>query len=468
MRSPDIGFASANLLLSGIIWAVLSLLWFAFVKLWFPPLELFQWGIVIFLLGFFVVVWLRCRGRVETMPYLSFLVVYLTFHFGLVLPAIWDSEALLTQGSIFRWYFSGDYVREALSVAMAFFAGLVAALLVSRSSREATAVTGSIVANHGTRVDRLFAGALAALCIAWLIIVLVALGIGNYARYNAIARGGQIGLLGDFITLSYPLIALTFFLGVQYSKDLRPLMTIFGFWGGIAFVIGLRGEVLFPLAMVLPILVVQRRIRFRPLIVIIVIISTLTVASFVREYRNNPSVSDALEETSFLSGMAELGGSLRPAYETVRWTTTGLMDFQFGVTYVAPFERTLLRVIPLVDRLPAREDLRLMNVAIFEFTNGGSYGFSIAAEAYINFGVTGAFAVGLMVGLVMLRFGRDIARGASSLVIAALVYALFYHIRQSFVGAFGSFVIFLVVGTLLMTFVRRRALGSRRHSTVGA
>jgi hypothetical protein len=71
-----------------------------------------------------------------------------------------------------------------------------------------------------------------------------------------------------------------------------------------------------------------------------------------------------------------------------KWLDTGVEHLRWGETYWAPFERTLAIVLPL-PRSPALEDFRLMNVAIA--AREGHYGFSISAEAMINFGLLGCF-----------------------------------------------------------------------------
>ena len=65
-----------------------------------------------------------------------------------------------------------------------------------------------------------------------------------------------------------------------------------------------------------------------------------------------------------------------------------------------------------------------MNVTIVKLT-GGAYGFSIAAEAYANFGYAGAALVGLVVGYALTRIGRRFITGRLPIIGAALAYALF-------------------------------------------
>jgi len=450
--------SSVAYLLSAFAWAFLSLLWIGFFLLWFPPFAQYQAGVAAFLLAFIAIAIIRSKGRPSRLPYLSFLSVYLAFHFGILPAEIVNPGVLLEQGRIYRWYYNGLFVREALNISMVFFIGYILASFTPEPKITQRASARYMLTETKRYYDRYFLALLSAVCGAWFFVVFLALGVTNYVLYNELARGSNSGIFRTFLVYSYPLIGLIFLLGLIYSRKVAPLMAVFGLWGASAFITGLRGEVLFPLAMSMPILIIQGRIRFRPITFTLLIVFILIGSSFVRVYRNTVSISDSLAHTSMLTGLAELGGSLRPAYETVRWINTGMMEFQHGASYYAPFERIFIGLLPIVERLPAREDLRLMNVAIFELTNGGSYGFSIAAEAYINFGLLGTFVVGLVAGTVMLRFGRKAARELPSLVLIALVYAFYYHIRQSFVGAFGSFVIVLVAGIAITSLINRKSL----------
>ncbi len=426
----------------------------------------YQTGVALFLLGFIVIAMICIKGRTDRLPYLSFMCVYLVFHFGILPAEIIRPGVLLEKGSTYRWYHGGQFVRESLNIALVFFIGYILALFTPEPKIYLDMPMQDILPRRKQHFDRFFVLLLSFICGAWATIVLVVLGITNYVLYNELARGSNSSVYRSLLVYLYPLIGLILLIGLLYSRKVGPLFAVFGVWGTAAFIIGLRGEVLFPLAMSIPILMIQGRIRFRPVIFVFSLVLILTLSSFVKDFRNSASPSDALENISVLNGLSELGGSLRPVYETVRWTNTGMMEWQYGASYYAPFERTFFGLFPLIERVSAREDLRLMNVAIFQLTNGGSYGFSIAAEAYINFGLIGTFSIGLFVGMVMLRFGRKALCGVPSILLIAVVYALYYHIRQSFVGAFGSFVVIFVAGIVVTRTINRKSSKSVRSEAL--
>ena len=443
-------------LLPLFVWALLSLMWACFLLLFLPTFTQYQMGVAVFLFGFIAIAIINNKDQLEKAPYLTFMVVYIAFHFGILPTEINNPGGLLEQGAIYNWYYSGPLVREALNISMIFLVGYVLSSCMPKRNIDQITLKKKMLKGTVHYYDRYFIILLIIMCAVWFLIVTILLEITNYTLYNDIARGSDIGILGSIIIFIYPLIGIILFLGLLHSRNIWPLISVYSVWGAVAFVIGLRGEVLFPLAMSIPILIAQRRMRLQPVIVALSIAGILISSSFIRTYRNVSSFSESISNISILDSLAELGGSLRPAYETASWISTGILEFQQGATYYAPFERTFLTLFPIMDSLPAREDFRLMNVAIFELTNGGSYGFSIAAEAYINFGLIGAFVIGLLVGLVMLRFGRKTAHEIPSLALIALVYGLYYHVRQSFVGAFGSFVVVLVAGIVITSVMNRK------------
>ena len=62
-----------------------------------------------------------------------------------------------------------------------------------------------------------------------------------------------------------------------------------------------------------------------------------------------------------LDALVEMGESLRPVEQVVRWHAEG-EPYQHGDSYWAPFERAAARVLPGLKPVAADNDLRLMNV----------------------------------------------------------------------------------------------------------
>ncbi|PKG88824.1 hypothetical protein CXF58_01750, partial [Psychrobacter sp. Sarcosine-02u-2] len=237
------------------------------------------------------------------------------------------------------------------------------------------------------------------------------------------------------------------------KKYAKLAVFIFLIWSLVAFPLGLRGEVIFPLVIALPLLVINGVVRVSYTKAIVGIATILTLSSLVFIYRGE-SGSNKEIDVSPLATVAELGGSLRPVYEVSKWIDNKEMKYQYGATYYAPFERAFLRLLPIKERVSADEDMRLMNVAIAK--KAGPYGFSIIAESKINFSWLGVFFIGLFTGMILKVVDKRISLESYGLIALSLVFALFFHIRQSFVGAFGVFIINLGFGIIVVVLVNLR------------
>lgn len=397
-------------------------------------------------------------------PMLMFAGVYCLFHIGLAIVYLIDDELLFTTfGPVLRWYSDEVFVRRAYLVVVLFFFGLSASL--SFRASEVGVETSSRIADQPFMADRssyIAVGLLAVAEALWLGIVIFATGTENYIEYNETFRGGNAGILAGVLVFLYPTISALFFFACVRSRGLRLPFVVFGAWAIISFPLGLRGRVLFPLAMTIAALHAQGRVRLRAPSVLIGSYITLVLISIVRLARGSQTITESLAGASGLSALAELGSSLRPVFEVQRWITEGVDQYRLGETYYAPVQRAIEGLLPFADRIPAQLDMRLMNVAIVR-NAGGNYGFSIAAEAFINFGYVGCVLIGFFVGRFLITYGRELSRGKTSVLASAVVYALFYHIRNSFVGTFGSFFMFAIVGLAITFFAGRHRGGSGTH-----
>lgn len=380
----------------------------------------------------------------------AFVVVYTIFHFGIVAVYFINAENIYREGRFF-WFSQGEYVDGALKIAVLFVTGMTFSLFLSPQQ---AIISVESKKNQFKAGAGLLVPLLALLCMLWAIVVIITANVTDYIEYNAVFRGEDDYYMSYLLVFIYPAISAVFLLGVSWSPHLKALFAVFLTWGIVAFLVGLRGMVLFPLAAAVPILHAQGRLRVRWMWMVLVSWAVLGLASFAREFRNQGGLSYSLEQTSTLGALAELGNSLRPNFEVQRWIDQGIETFYWGGTYWAPFERMISLFLPFTHRVAAVEDMRLMNVAIVQHTQS-NLGFSISAEAFINFGYFGCFAIGFAVGTTLLRIGDSIRAGQLTVVGGALVYALFYHIRQSFVGAVATFLIFAAIGLIVQFLVDR-------------
>ena len=116
------------------------------------------------------------------------------------------------------------------------------------------------------------------------------------------------------------------------------------------------------------------------------------------------------------------------------------------------YMRRLLRIFPLQPRTSGGDDERLMNALIAHRL--GPYGFSIAAEAYYNFGLVGAVSIGALSGWILVLCGDVIAAGRIHPAAIGLATGLFDHIRQSFVTGYGRALSTILVALVIVSLAR--------------
>ena len=125
-------------------------------------------------------------------------------------------------------------------------------------------------------------------------------------------------------------------------------------------------------------------------------------------------------------------------------------DLYWGQTYYASFLDTVT-----FGFIPARPTLAnwLTEQYAGMWTTGG-YGFSIEAEAYMNFGYCGAFVLFLMIGVFLSRTETLAMRGYLSgrLMVGWSVMFLMYGIRGESLNVFKSLLFVVVVATIVHFF----------------
>jgi hypothetical protein len=359
--------------------------------------------------------------------YTSFLLSVLVFHFSLI-PVY-----LLNQFDIYflanRWYFDAGPVRFAYIASSLFVMGYVFSGFLPDISRHVWPYLRERVPPKLTDGWQ-YIVAVSVLGLTWIIVFIVVLGIRSYLEFYSLP--GWATALEIYI---YPAIWGALLWGCCLTRRWRHVAVAFAPWGMIAFLAGMRGPVLFPVVMTVAALRTQSRIKLNVLHLAVGSLVFLYLASFVFVYRISNNFDEALLAASPFRGLAELGGSLRPVYDTVTWLASGTDHLRFGATYWAPFERTYSLVIPGLERLPAAMDDRLTPGLMDQ--RSGAYGYSIVAEALLNFGYVGCAFIGGVAGLFFRLLGAHLRAGRLPVWACSVAAGFFFHIRQGFVGAFG-------------------------------
>jgi hypothetical protein len=244
------------------------------------------------------------------------------------------------------------------------------------------------------------------------------------------------------------------------SRHRKFAFCVFGVFSLVIFPLGLRGEVLFPLATAL-VVVARRRLPLTTGQVAVAALLLLVAITIVKDLRQ---IGVANAAPSALSGnplgaLAEMGSSLRPVVEVIRWHDEG-EPYMWGATYWAPFDRAITAILPLWDRPPADQDPRIMNIVVSDRV--GFIGFSVVAEAYRNFGPAGVACVMLLLGLLFGWMERWQFAPFRTALLGLLLVQLLFHIRNDFIGipsqtALG--VVLVAGGIFALRYRPRHALG---------
>jgi len=278
------------------------------------------------------------------------------------------------------------------------------------------------------------------LSIIWIYAVYFILGISEYKDFY----DNQDNIFVLIFVYFTALINISFLISILDSNGGRIPFLVFIIWGCFAFNLGVRGPVFYPIALALALLITQKKIKLNYKRLLIVSIIFLSSLSYKFLDRNDMADSGSLDP---LAAVREMGGSLRPIYEVHLWLSHDL-SLYLGSTYFAPFDRILNKVFNYKEQIPAILDNRLMNVAIMD--RAGPYGFSIVAEAFVNFANYGVFFLGIIAGLFFKKIDSRILTASITPLFLIFAYGFFYHIRQSFVSVFGI----VLIGILYLFFLR--------------
>lgn len=366
-----------------------------------------------------------------------YILVFSLFHFGVLwVISLGVSIPVSFEVILGRWFYT-VFTESAIQIALigfwAVITGVHLGYLLFKTQTDVVATNSTPYDSSLNQVFSLISLALVAGgVLGWFGLILVSGGwellVGSYDQYLEVAvRTGLTTFIYFVLGLGIPLLTIT-----QPSKKRTLGFLLIGLWALFAFPLGLRGELLFPLSVAVVILAKKEQIASvtRGLLGALILLGLIAL---VRDLRQYGLAGYSLDRAVFspVEGLLELGGSLRPVTEVVRWHASGYEPL-YGATYWAPLERAFARIFPYlgVERLPASEDLRLMNVWIQRYV--GPIGFSPVAEAYRNFALPGVIFI--MAGLGVLLSWLD-TRPITIPYLAistAILFPLFVQIRNAF------------------------------------
>lgn len=193
----------------------------------------------------------------------------------------------------------------------------------------------------------------------------------------------------------------------------------------IVFLAGSRGEVIYPLAAGIAILLV-RGFRFKSKHIFIFCLLFFLIIPLIAQTRGAPLSEVTFEEVNlqFTEPIREAGAAVRPFVVTYGWFEAG-EEHAYGMTYLLPF-RNVLGYLP--------------NVESFEYS-GSRYnigertpalGYSILAEFYFNFGLLGIIFLPIFIGTLISYFELRF-KTSQQLVFGGVLFAILLHnVRGTF------------------------------------
>ena len=361
----------------------------------------------------------------------AFGAVLYVFHFGVVVAVALEGSGWSAISAVGRAWLVDD-----ATIARALVASAIG--IVTYTAGCMTTWNGRTLRPLGRwTVDRgrlsVIGGLLAVISIGFVVSQLVGFAgldavVGPYSNYLALPGRSSLSLALLLLSLSIVFVAASAW--TRWHRWSVPLLITFG---AIAFLLGLRGEILFP-ATAAVVIAARRRpttSQFRLAVIgamaILMLLSAISLGRTVRQ----TGIADAalaFDTAKPADALTELGSTLRPVVETIRWEEAG-DEPALGATYWAPIDRALRSVLGTstpVERRRTRHE-RGCRCRV------GNIGYSSIAEAYRNFGLLGVllvhFGLGLLIGS-MSRWEADPFRLA---LMGVVLVPLLNHVRNSFV-----------------------------------
>lgn len=384
-------------------------------------------------------------------PSFIFIFIYCLFHFGLVVMI-----ALNLASDIHLGMWARDYqFNQAILLVSLGLASYVIGVVLSGVILGAEHIERAFDADDGLQG-----------VVVWIGFGLVLVSVATWFAMAVYYGGWQI-LTSPYLTFLsvtegsgiwffyFPLgVGLIFLVAAEPAKLRTTGFGIFVVFAMVAFPLGLRGEVLFPMAAAAAMLGMKGRPFSLP-VALLVLVLLLSLIAFIRVVRDDGLSGFEYTATQLrpADALTEMGGSIRPVVEILKWHEAG-EGYLYGQSYLAPFDRLLVYFIPGWSRLPADEDQRLLNVVIQKRV--GPIGFSIVAEAFKNGGMYGVIIVMGLLGMLFGSFDNLHFSRMAQIVLGLSMFPLLGHIRNAFTQVPFQWLLGFLVLAIAVTLARIR------------
>lgn len=418
---PGVGRIAVALVLLG------ALVTFSVVSLDGAELELLALLFVLTWAGCLVLLTDQSRGGVFRAS-TAYLAMFGLFHGGLLVTVVLQGQsAFLATAEVSNLWLYGPRTGQAVRmVAIGMLSFSLAAALVPFIANDRVGLESP----SGAAARRRFLSIVGPTSsLAGIGLFLLAL---SGAGFSSVLRGGYTAFIESAqqspgYAYAHILIGLGTALAVLAGGRTRTIgWSVFGLYAALAFPLGLRGEVLFPLVALLVLEARQGR-RLRRTTTVVAGTGILLLIAVVRQTRLSGigALFSSSSLVSPLDAIAEMGYSLRPSVVVAGWHVAG-QPFQEGWTVAASPVRFVSGVFGLPDVVPP--GARLFTVEIAD--RAGSIGGSPVAEAFHNAGMVGVLGVMTAFGLLLGQLERRSGRLVDDVLLAAVLIPLLVQIRN--------------------------------------
>lgn len=378
------------------------------------------------------------------------LVLLILFHLGIFPELIFREYS--TSAIVNRWLLSTATVDASFLSSAGILSFLSGAILVQGSSKTRESTKNEI--RHSTSressrpKDRLgtILGTVGSSftvigCFAWMRFAITA-GLSPQSNYIDYLNTQENE---PFLQLIYYFIGLGMVLACVGSGNfLRKIafivFLIFAVWG---FPVGLRGEVLFPLASAASILALRRRMPGSRLSIIVATLLLMLIAAVSVSRQQGIDKLTDITTYSPLAALAELGSSIRVVNVMSEWHSSGGYEWAGIWPYWNPTADAVLRLVFRVAPDPYHLETYLSS-QIAE--NVGQIGGSVLASAFHSFGPIGMIVLMSMWGLTLTLVE---VKAHENILMAALLGGLTFGFQQQIRNDFAS----LPVIAILLFFI---------------
>lgn len=310
--------------------------------------------------------------------------------------------------------------------------------------------------------------------------------VGNifaYSRQDLFKGIGDTRGFGLFL-MTFPSALVLLFVGARttFIKMLTyPLVT---FGALFLLFLGYRSNLFFP-ATVGACLWLKTGRKIPKSIFIGLVISALVIIPTVKYLRTAHQYSQisyedidrSLEKSETSETFLELGAILGLLTNVMDWIPEKY-PYKYGLTYLKSLKTAIPNIgfgltqnkrdmvkgmsnLEVYDALQP-SDWYIYNYNKWMFNNGGGSGFSMIAEAYMNFGSFGFFLIFFLIGIMFSYFdSKDInINPLAAVYIALLIWPIYYGVRNETgsiikIFSFNSIIVFTAQKTGLLTILKR-------------